>query len=406
MYSTTRRRLVVAAALTPVALTGTTALPGAASADSTVDVATEWYDLTTALITASGAAAQVTNSRTWALAWLSAARATRRSNSADHQHAALATASHAVLVAQIPSRTSDLDAALVSSLARVPDGRTKREGIAAGREEAAALLAEREGDGLDPASVNAPFTPDAPASGVWQPTPPAFGPAQQAGTRYARPFLLPSADRFRPLPPPPLGSGRNARDLAEVRAFGALGSVVRTQAQTDTAQFWFGSSLELYNGILRAALTRSRRSLNWRAGLVALFHTALVDTQIATSEAKYHYRWWRPVTAIRELHDPQWTPYHVTPSHPDYVSGHNIYSGAAEGVLTALAGPRARAFTIGSPSAPGVTRTYTDWATPSRENVDARVWSGIHTRAADEAGIALGKKVARHTLDHAHRLFA
>ncbi|HEY1177062.1 MAG TPA: vanadium-dependent haloperoxidase, partial [Phytomonospora sp.] len=160
----------------------------------------------------------------------------------------------------------------------------------------------------------------------------------------------------------------------------------------------------LYNGILRAALLQSRQSLGRRARLVALFHVALVDTQIATSDAKYHYRSWRPVTAIRELHDPQWTPHHATPSHPDHVSGHNTYSGAAEGVLTALAGP-ARPYTIGSPTAPGVTRAYTDWATPSRENVDARVWSGIHTRTADEAGIALGKKVARHTLANAGRLF-
>ncbi|MEV0644891.1 vanadium-dependent haloperoxidase [Phytomonospora sp. NPDC050363] len=401
MHKTTRRRLVVAAALTPVAIA---TFPQTASADSTVDPATEWYDLTAAVITASGASAQVANSRTWAIGWLAAARALRRSGDADFQHAALASAVHEVLRDQIPSRAGDLDAALAASLARIPDGRAKQRGVTTGSAEARALLTDRVGDGLDPASVNAPFTPDPPAPGVWQPTPPAFGGGQQSGTRYARPFLLSRADRFRPPPPPPLGSSRNTRDLAEVRAFGARESSVRTPAQTATAQFWLGSSLVLYNGILRAALVQSRRSLAWRTGLVGLFHVALVDTQIATSDAKYHYRTWRPVTAIRALHDPQWTPLHDTPSHPDYVSGHNIYSGAAEAVLTDLTGPSARPYTIGSPSAPGLTRTYTDWATPSRENVDARVWSGIHTRIADEAGIALGKKVARHTLDHAHRL--
>ncbi|GIG69446.1 vanadium-dependent haloperoxidase [Phytomonospora endophytica] len=399
MHKTSRRRLIVAAALTPAAL----ALPTPAHAD-TIDPVAEWYDLTADAVTTSGPSAQVSGSRIWALAWLSAARALHGDSHPDRQSAALVSAVHAVLRDQIPSRATDLDAALEASLARVPDGSPKRRGTAAGRAEARSLLTGRAGDGLDPASVNAPYTPDPPTPGRWQPTPPAFGPGQQSGTRHARPFLLGRADRFRPPPPPALDSARDARDLAEVRAFGALDSTVRTQAQTDTAQFWYGSSLVLYNGILRAALLQSRRSAYRRARLVALFHVALVDTQIATSDAKYHHRSWRPVTAIRALHDPQWTPYHVTPSHPDYVSGHNTYSGAAEAVLAELAGP-ARPYTIGSPSAPGVTRTYTDWSTPSRENVDARVWSGIHTRTADEAGIILGRKVARHALSRAERLF-
>lgn len=404
----TRRAVVAAAALTPFVIA--TAIPSPAQAapatEATVDTVLEWYDLTVEAVTASGAPTQVTNSRTWAVAWLAAARALRRSDAAAYQQAALATAVHDVLVDQIPARAADLDAALTATLARVPAGRAKERGIAGGRAEASALLAARTGDGLDPASVNAPFTPDAPAVGRWQPTPPAFGPATGAGTRYATPFLLGAADRYRPEPPPAPGSWRYAADLAEVRAYGSAVSTVRSQAQTDTAQFWYGSSQVLYNPVLRAALAQSRRSPAWRAGLVALFHVALVDAQIATSDVKFHYRSWRPVTALRWDTDPQWTPLHVTPSHPDYVSGHGIYAGTAEGVLTELAGPRAREpFTIGSPTAPGATRTYTDWATPSRENIDARVWSGIHTRSADEAGVALGKRVARHTLRNAGTLF-
>jgi hypothetical protein len=112
------------------------------------------------------------------------------------------------------------------------------------------------------------------------------------------------------------------------------------------------------------------------------------------------------VTAIRAA-DPGWLPLHETPPHPDYPSGHNTYSGAAERVLTAFAGPTARTpYTIGSPTAPGMLRTYTDWHRPSRENVDARVWSGIHTRTADEAGLTLGDNVAGYALKHASRLLA
>lgn len=396
----TRRNLLTAAALTPVAIAAGTLTAESASA-STVDTALEWYDLTVTTITEAGAPAQVANSRTWAIAWLAAARAQQREYSPEFRQAALASAVHSVLSTAVPARATVLDAALTTTLSRLPNRSGKHRGVAAGREEALALLDDRAGDGLDPASVNPPYDPGPAAPGLWQPTPPSYTSGQQSGTRFARPFLLPSADAYRPGPPPALGSSRNVADLEEVRLYGGLDSTLRTQEQADTAWFWYGSSQVLYNPILRAALASSTRSLVWRTTLVALFHVALVDTQIATSDTKYHYKWWRPVTALAGT---GWLPFHNTPAHPDYVSGHNIYSGAAEGLLTDLVGPRTAAYTVVSPTS-GTSRTYTDWATPSRENVDARVWSGIHTRSADEQGIALGKRVARHTLREAWRLF-
>ncbi|WP_218136202.1 vanadium-dependent haloperoxidase [Nonomuraea jiangxiensis] len=379
-------------------------------------MAVEWYDVTADTIAAAGSSAQVTNSRTWAISWLSAARALRSGpRQTAFQDAALASAVHTSLAGLIPARTAELDAAFAATLARIPASPSKDRGVAAGAEEATALLAERAGDGLDPASVSPPYPVPQAAPGVWQPTPPAFGPATQAGTRYARPFLLGRADRFRPEPPPALGSPKYRADLEEVRDYGALNSSQRTQAQTDIAQFWLGSSLTIYNGVLRAALVQSRWQTSRQAELVALFHVALVDTQIATSDAKYTYERWRPVTALRAADtghpsipsDPTWAPLHTTPSHPDYPSGHNTYSGAAEQVLTSLIGAHSREpFALTSPTAPGVTRTYTTWKVLTDENVGARVWSGIHTRSADKAGATLGRQVAAHTLRHAARLLS
>lgn len=181
----------------------------------------------------------------------------------------------------------------------------------------------------------------------------------------------------RPGPPPALGSPQYNRDLAEVRADGALDSTTRTQSQTDTATLWLGSSYVLYTAPLRVALSEAaQRPLAERTKLVALFHVAAVDTQIATSDTKYAYLRWRPVTALRATVDAEWTPLHNTPAHPDYPSGHTTYSGSAEQVLTTLVGARtAKPYTIGSPSAPGVTRTYGNWRQLTVENVDARVWS-------------------------------
>ncbi|WP_434527389.1 vanadium-dependent haloperoxidase [Streptomyces ipomoeae] len=391
-------------------LTASVAVPQAAAADRTATALT-WYDTTAETIATAGASTQITNSRTWAISWLAAARATRGVPAGvergPYQEAALAAAVHRALVTLVPSRTEQLDATYRESLDAIPDGPAEERGVAAGERQADLVLASREGDGLDPASVNAPYPVRPAAPGVWQPTPPAYAPAAQYGNRLAKPFVLTSQNQFRLDPPPALDSRRYAADLAEVRAYGAVDSTARSTHQTETATFWLGSSLTLYTEPLRVALSRTDQGIAGQARLVALFHVALVDTQIATSDSKYAYERWRPVTAIRTGTidpDPGWTPLHTTPAHPDYPSGHNTYSGAAQTVLSALVGPRTAPFDLTSPTAPGVTRTYTTWKQLSDENVDARVFSGIHTRSADEAGITLGKNVARYVLRNAGRL--
>ncbi|MBD0421915.1 vanadium-dependent haloperoxidase [Streptomyces sp. TRM S81-3] len=396
-----------AAALLPASV----AAPRAVAADRRSAVLT-WYDTTAETIAAAGAATQVTNSRTWAIAWLAAARAVRSVpggvDRAAYQEAALVSAVHQALVDLVPGRAEQLDATYRQSLDRVPGGEARSLGVAAGRREAAVVLGSRRDDGLDPASVNAPYPVPAPGPGVWQPTPPSYAPATQYGNRLAVPFLLRTPDQFRPGPPPALDSDRYAADLAEVRAYGSVDSPVRSPHQTETATFWLGSSLTLYTEPLRVALSRTPRGIAEQARLVALFHVALVDTQIATSDGKYAYERWRPVTAIRTGAvdpDPGWTPLHTTPAHPDHPSGHNTYSGAAEAVLTAFSGARTAPFALTSPTAPGVTRTYTTWRQLTDENVEARVLSGIHTRSADEAGVVLGRRVARFALEHAGELF-
>ncbi|WP_166022891.1 vanadium-dependent haloperoxidase [Streptomyces chilikensis] len=415
MSTSTRRSRTVLAALAAAVLTGGLAAPqaaadGARAADTT---AVEWFDVTARTVAAAPAPTQVTNSRTWAIGWLAAARATRDvPGGLDHgqyRRAALASAVHRALTELVPGQAEQVDAAYARTLAGIPDGRAEDRGVAAGERQASLLLAERTGDGLDPASVNAPYPVPAAGPGVWQPTPPAHAPATQYGNRVAEPFALRSQSQFRLPPPPAPDSARYAADLAEVRAYGAADSTVRDAEQTAVAQFWYGSSFTLYTEPLRVALTRSSQGLAGQTRLVALFHVASVDTQIATSDSKYAHTRWRPVTAIRTgaiEPDATWTPLHTTPPHPDYPSGHGTYSGSAEGVLTALGGARTAPFELTSPTAPGVTRTYTAWRQLSEENVDARVWSGIHTRTADEAGIALGRAVARHVLERQGELLA
>jgi hypothetical protein len=384
-------------------------LPGGASAAAPrTDPVLAWYDETAAAVAAQGAVPQVVGSRTWALAWSAAERATRRTSGPTEQ-AALATAVHDVLVALVPAQAARVDAARDAALGTLPRGAARR-GTAAGAAAARAVLAERQGDGLTPAEVNAPYTPPPPAVGVWRPTPDAFAPAVQSGQGRARPFLLRSTGQLRPPAPTGPGTERYRRDLAEVRALGQDSSTSRTPQQTEVARFWAQSSLAGFTSVVREVLAGdrgARASVDEETRLLSVFHRVTIDAQLAVYEAKYVYTAWRPVTAIREdgdgdaatLQVPDWSPLIPTPSHPEYPSGHTTYAGAAVRVLDALAGPRpARPVQATSAALPGVTLTYTRWQQLVQDNEDARVWSGIHLRSSDEVGSALGRSVAAYDL--------
>jgi hypothetical protein len=390
-------------ALAPSALAQRYGEHGSRTADpSAHDVGLDWFDTTQQTVAAAAYPEAVSGSDTWSISWIAAARAVGGSTDPDYATAAFAQALHDALLARVPSQAGALDSKLAATLATVPNGPSKDAGIAAGKAQAAAVLAERQNDGLDTASVDTPWTPPSTDPGVWQPTPPAYGPATRAGQGDGTPYLLASQNQFDPGPPPSLSSKLYRRDLAEVRAYGAADSTVRTPEQTEIAQFWFPGLGVHFNQVLRAVLDDTNHSLAWQARFVAAFHAVTTDAQIAVYNAKYEYAFWRPVTAIRHDAvdpDPSWTPLDNTPTYPEWVSGHGGYVAAAQGVLQAFVGPHAPApIALTSPSAPGVTRTYDDWKTITDEVVDARVWEGVHYRFSDVAGVKLGKQVAKWDL--------
>ena len=205
--------------------------------------------------------------------------------------AAFAQALHDTLAAQVPSQQAQLDADLASTLASIRDGLEKSDGIAAGKQQASAVLTERQGDGLDTASVDNPFTPPQAGPGVW-PTSPAFAPAVRAGEGNARAFLLRADDQFDPGPPPSLSSDINLASLAEVRTYGGAKSTVRTPKQTGVALFWEPAINIQYVQILRAVLADTDGSLRADARLVAAFNVITTDAQIAIYNAKFRYLFW------------------------------------------------------------------------------------------------------------------
>ncbi|MBV8989729.1 MAG: hypothetical protein JO372_14330, partial [Solirubrobacterales bacterium] len=115
--------------------------------------------------------------------------------------AAAAAAARTALDALLPSQQASIDAFFQSSLARIGSGERVERGVRFGERVANAVLAVRENDG---ANVTAPlFTPRI-GPGEYQLTPPTFAPAAFTQTPLVKPFVLQSADQFRPAAPPAL----------------------------------------------------------------------------------------------------------------------------------------------------------------------------------------------------------
>jgi hypothetical protein len=224
------------------------------------------------------------------------------------------------------------------------------------------------------------------------------------------PFVLERPDQFRPGPPVALTSQEWASDYNEVKAYGARNSMLRTPEQTETAKFWLMTGPQAYHPIARQIITARHMKLVDSARLMASYAVALTDAYIAVFDAKYHYEFWRPITAIRngdidgnpatEI-DPSWQPLDATPLHPEYPCAHCILSGAAAALIESYGGLRdVREISLTSPTAPGITHRWSSLDAFTTEVANARVWAGFHYRFSGRVGTAMGREVGRFVAAH------
>jgi hypothetical protein len=322
--------------------------------------------------------------------------------------------SQACIDAGVASVESDYAAALDA----IPDGRRKERGLAVGHAAAATVLRLRSDDGSDTTLLDFAF-PQGTAPGEWIFTPDrpfAFAP----GWRHVTPFVLDDATQFRPGPPYALNTPQYAADLNEVKALGGDGITTpsaRTPEQTEIALFWLESSPLQWNRIART-LSASRRLDPWQsARLFGLLNMAMADGYIGSFDTKYHYRYWRPVSAIRAADsdgnpnttaDPTWTPLVTTPPIPDYDSAHAVEGGAASAVLHRFFGTDRIAFRTCSLTLPTgstcddaapVSRSYATFTAAAKENGVSRILNGFHFRNAVREGIHHGRRIGRLAAD-------
>jgi hypothetical protein len=317
------------------------------------------------------------------------------------KRAAAVQAAYAVLLARFPAQEGDLSAKRDASLAAIGGGRgnSVRRGIEWGQEVAEAILEWRSTDGFTPPPP--PFVGGIEA-GRWRPTPTAFASGAVPQFATMTPWGILAPDQFRPDGPPALDSPQYLMELNEVREMGSATSALRSADETDACLFWNSASATyLWN---RAAIDLGadcRMNLSENARLLATLNLAIADALIACWDAKYTYEFWRPVTAIG-LEDPVWKPLFATPAHPEYTSGHSSASSAAATVLADYFGDDTL-FMVQSPAVPGWVRFYPSFSAAVEEITDARVFAGIHFRAACEDGAILGSDVADYVLENLMR---
>ncbi|MBZ0168848.1 PAP2 superfamily protein [Candidatus Methylomirabilis lanthanidiphila] len=316
------------------------------------------------------------------------------------REAAAAAAAHFLLTRLYPDQVRDLDMFYRASLAAIPDGEPKSQGIQLGEKVAAEIFEWRAKDGADAPNTYRPYT----AAGTYVPT------ALPSGFSMANtmPFALKQGSQFRPGAPYALQSAQWAKDYNEVKTMGVARGSARSAEQSVIARFWELPDPDIY-AIVQQLAAAKKLDVIETARLFALVAMTTADVRIAFYDAKYTYHFWRPVTAIRNgdiddndatERDPAWEPFRPTPMHPEYPCGHCVAAAAAAGVLEALFGDTVPTFTLTSPTAPGVRRSFIRLSDYVAEVTNARVYGGMHYRTSGEVGAAMGRKIGEYTVQH------
>jgi hypothetical protein len=292
--------------------------------------------------------------------------------------AAVASASREALLALLPAGRPAIDAAYQAGIAQVAAGAARDSGIAVGQKSAAAILAIR----ADDLAAAADATP----------------------TPHRTAWLMPDAAALRPVPPPAFSSPSWVRDFNEVRNFGGKTSTRRTAEQSQLVQFWADDSPTPFHSLVLSATRDPAREVTRSARLFMAVAQAADDATIATLDARFAYKFWRPVEAIRKAGedgneyttaDVAWSPLSDEATLPEYPCGRCVEAATIGAVLKADLGTDAMpTLQASSRTAPQLTRNWNNVEDMLREVADARVHAGANFRNSTVVGMQMGARIA------------
>ena len=319
------------------------------------------------------------------------------------KEAAVIAAAHRTLVSMFPTQQVALDAAYSASLANIPDSQSKVDGIAVGEATAQAILELRANDGRDPNGVYAPGH----GPGIWEPTPPGFLPALTPWVARTLPFTMSSPSQFLPEEgPPALDSREWADDYNRTKLYGAKTNSLRTPEQTEIGLFWTENPTIQTHRAYRALAIRQNLGTEDSARFFAMVSVAQADALIGCWNAKYHFNFWRPVTAIRAgdsdgntgtAPDSSWESLAITPNHPEFPAAHGCNTEAATRTLAGFFGTDKVSISFDS-TVTGTTHVFSRFSDVIKEVGEARIYGGMHYHNSVVQGELLGRKVAHQLL--------
>ena len=256
----------------------------------------------------------------------------------------------------------------------------------------------------------------------WQPTPPAYMESIEPHWNKIRPFVIRSADQFKPSPPPPFSMEKGSEFYNEVKEVYDISNEITKKGDTSEeiaiAQFWdcnpyvsvtrghlmFATKKITpgahWIGIVKIAAKKSKSDFDETLFAYTKTSIAIADAFISCWDEKYRSNLVRPETLINKHFDDSWQPVLQTPPFPEYTSGHSVVSGAAATALTDIFGDNF-AFDDDTEVAYGLPiRSFTSFNEAADEAAISRMYGGIHYRKAVDIGVKQGRDLGKFLIDN------
>ncbi|HET8735937.1 MAG TPA: vanadium-dependent haloperoxidase [Pricia sp.] len=244
-------------------------------------------------------------------------------------------------------------------------------------------------------------------TGSWKPTPPAYMKAIAPNWNKLRPFMIDSAEQYKPAAPPAFSIDTTSIFYKDaVAVYEQVKS--NTAEQNEIANFWDCNPFKMnvrghvmyatkkispnghWMNITALACKKSDASAIRSADAYARLAVTLADAFISCWDEKYRSVVIRPETYINEYIDPNWLPVLQTPPFPEYTSGHSVVSAAAAIVLTDLFGENF-AFADSTEVEFGLpVRHFDSFRDAAEEAAISRFYGGIHYMPAIVQGLEEG----------------
>ncbi len=270
------------------------------------------------------------------------------------------------------------------------------------------------------------FTVDTDNPSRWQPTPPAYMDGIEPHWNKIRPFLLDSAQQFKPKTHPKFSLDKKSVFFKQLQEVYDLSMAITKKGdaseEIEIAQFWdcnpfvsvtrghfMFAKKKISPGAHWIGITKiASKKANFNFEETVNAHTktaiAIADAFISCWDEKYRSNLIRPETLINQNIDPDWLPILQTPPFPEYTSGHSVVSGAASQVLTAIFGDNFQ-FNDDTEVPYGLpVRSFNSFNLAAKEAAISRLYGGIHYRAAVDEGLVQGVKIGQFAVEKLNTL--